>query len=132
MKKKEIILLLSALAVAVLLFSLSKFLDMGKAASGLVRIYVDGKFYQEEKLGADREIEIIQENGARNILHLSPDGFYMAFSTCHNQLCIQQGEVTLENYWNRSLGTHVLCLPHLVDVELVLLDRTPVPDLPDI
>ena len=132
MKKKEILLLLGALVLAAVLFSVSQLINVGKEAAGLVRIYVDGKLYQEEKLGLEREIEIIQETGEKNILHLTPDGFSMAYSTCHNQLCIQQGQVTLDNYYARSLGTHVLCLPHRVDVELVLLDRTPVPDLPDI
>ena len=132
MKKKDIWLIAVVLIAALALFSVSKFMDAGKTAPGLVRIYLDGELYKEEKLGEERDIEIIQENGEKNILHLTPDGFFMSYSTCHNQLCIQQGQVTLDNYFNRSLGTHVLCLPHLVDVELVLLDRTPVPDLPDI
>jgi len=132
MKKKEILLLLGALLLALVLFSVSQMMNIGKEAAGLMRIYVDGELYREEKLGKEREIEITQETGEKNILHLTPDGFYMAYSTCHNQLCIQQGKVTLDNYYSRSLGTHVLCLPHRVDVELVLLDRTPVPDLPDI
>ena len=132
MKKKELFLILGALILAFALFSVAKLMDTGKAAAGVVRIYVDGKLHQEEKLGLEREIEITQKTGEKNILHLTPDGFYMAYSTCHNQLCIGQGQVTLDNYFNRSLGTHVLCLPNRVDVELVLLDRTPVPDLPDI
>lgn len=132
MKKKELLFLLSALLLAILIFGVSRLMGAGKEASGLVRIYVNGEFHSQEKLGSEREIEITQENGHKNILCITQDGFYMAASTCTNQLCIQQGQVTLDNYYQRALGTHVLCLPNGVDVELVLLDRTPVPDMPDI
>lgn len=42
----------------------------------------------------------------------------MESSTCHNQLCVQQGEVTRDNWSRRALGAHILCLPNRVDAEL--------------
>lgn len=53
-----------------------------------------------------------------NILHLTPDGFYMESSTCKNQNCVQQGKVTFENREYRILTNCVVCLPNQVTAEL--------------
>lgn len=53
-----------------------------------------------------------------NILHLTPDGFYMESSTCKNQNCVQQGKVTFENRDYRILTNCVVCLPNQVTAEL--------------
>ena len=44
------------------------------------------------------------------------------YSTCDNQLCVEQGTVNSQNWNTRSLGTHILCLPNRVDAELALTD----------
>ena len=131
-KKKDIWLLLGALLLAGILLLVSRLTISGRAAAGVVRIYVDGRLYREEALGAERDIQIEQEGGETNILRLTEDGFYMAYSTCHNQLCVQQGPVTADNYITRALGTRIICLPNKVSAELVLAGRTPPPDAPDI
>ena len=56
----------------------------------------------------------------------------MHSSTCDNQLCIGQGEVTVENYTRRILGPYVLCLPNQVELQLVVPGATAAPDTPDI
>ena len=38
----------------------------------------------------------------------------------------------LENYAQRFLGTSVYCLPHHIQLELVVVNATPSPDMPDI
>lgn len=53
-----------------------------------------------------------------NVICLTPEGVYMAASTCENQDCVQQGEVTLDNRELRVLGSWIICLPHQVSVEL--------------
>lgn len=55
---------------------------------------------------------------SENILHLTPEGFYMEFSTCKNQNCVGQGTVTLENRDERVLQNCVICLPNQVMAEL--------------
>ena len=55
---------------------------------------------------------------AENIIHLTPEGVYMANSTCEGHDCIQQGEVTLENRKDRILGNMIICLPNQVYLEL--------------
>ncbi len=53
-----------------------------------------------------------------NLLHVTPDGFYMEESTCENQDCVQQGHVTLDNRQERILYNMVICLPNQVSLAL--------------
>ena len=53
-----------------------------------------------------------------NTLRLMKNGFVMDSSTCDNQDCVMQGEVTLENKAERVLMHMVICLPHNVSAEL--------------
>lgn len=131
-KKKDGFILLVAVFLIALAFGAAYLMQNGKTPTGMVRIYVNGQIHTEAMLGQERDIEISQPDGKKNILHLTNNGFFMASSTCTNQLCIQQGEVTAENYYLRALGARVVCLPNEVQAELVLLDRTAPPDAPDI
>ena len=56
--------------------------------------------------------------GISNTLRLWKDGFRMDSSTCDNQDCVIQGDVTLENMGSRVLRNMVICLPHSVAAEL--------------
>lgn len=132
MKKKEALILLGALGLIGLVFLFSRIFTGGGTPAGTVRIYVNGALYLEEPLGRERDIEICQPTGEKNILHLMKNGFYMAHSTCDNQLCIQQGHVTDENYFLRAMGSRVICLPNRVQAELALTNATPPPDMPDL
>ena len=85
-----------------------------------------------EALGEERDVTVDQGDGVVNVIHLLPDGFYMASSTCENQLCVTEGTVTVENYQRRILGPCVYCLPHSLQLELVIPGATPDPNAPDI
>lgn len=130
-KKKDLLLFLLVLALAGVLFLLQYINAKNTTALGIVRIWADGKIYREAALGKEETIIIRQDNGCENVVRLTENGFFMESANCHNQLCIGQGEVTTENYPLRSLGTHVLCLPNRVDVELVVENSTDM-DIPDI
>ena len=132
MKKKDAFILLGAVTLIALVFLISHLSGLGSAPLGTVRIYVNGEFYREEPLGKSRDIEIAQPTGEKNILHLTENGFFMAHSTCQNQLCVQQGQVTSENYYLRALGSRVICLPNRVEAELTLTNQTPPPDMHDL
>lgn len=119
-RKKDVWLIGVVLVAALGLFLFQYAQGRQAQATGYVRIWVDGKVHSEIPLGEEKSIVIRQENGCENVVHLLENGFYMESSTCDNQLCIGQGEVTTENYTLRSLYSHVLCLPNRVDVELVL------------
>ena len=58
------------------------------------------------------------ENGAKNVIRTTASGAVMHFSTCDNQNCVQQGEVTLENLDFRAMGNLIVCLPNQVVLEL--------------
>lgn len=132
MKHKNLILILGVSFIACILLIVARLGMQGKAPNGLVRIYVGNELYAQEELQDERDITISQPDGKTNILHLMENGFYMKESTCITQQCIEQGQVTVDNYYKRALGARVICAHNEVQVELVLTDRTAVPDLPDI
>ena len=106
--------------------------DSARDGQAYLLISVKGRLYGIEPLDGDRDVEITQETGETNVIHITRGGFHMASSTCDNQLCISQGEVTTENYSWRILGPYVLCLPNQVELQLVVLNATAPPDMPDI
>ena len=59
----------------------------------------------------------------KNVIRLTPNGFKMESSTCDNQDCVEQGEVTLENMSDRVLMNMVICLPHQLSVELYSIEQ---------
>ena len=53
-----------------------------------------------------------------NLIHVTPEGFYMEESTCENQDCVQMGAVTRDNLELRVMGGFIICLPHKLSVEV--------------
>ena len=134
MKKRDLLLILIVVVIAALLLVGTMLLSSGKEATGQMNVYVNGAIYRTVDLQPGKDFEVRQEDGSVNVIRMTENGFYMLSSTCHNQLCIQQGEANAENWNLRSLGTHVICLPNRVDVELVLTEDKTVldPDAPDV
>ena len=68
-----------------------------------------------------RTIRLTLADGSEavNMLHLTPEGFWMEESNCEGQDCIDEGEVTLENRKERILGNMVICLPHQLMLYLI-------------
>jgi len=134
MKKRDLLLILFVVAVASALLAGAMLLGSGKVATGQMNVYVDGKLHDTVPIVNGRDYTVRQEDGSVNVIRMTENGFYMLSSTCHNQLCIGQGEANADNWNRRSLGTHVICLPNRVDVELALGDETHVidPDAPDV
>ena len=121
-----------ALAVLGLALLLRKNNPPAPDASRAVRVYVNGELYTTARLGDKQEITVRQEDGQVNVIGLDGEGVWMESSTCRNQLCVQQGKVTPENYADRFYGTNIICLPNRVTVELVLNEGERDPDAPDI
>lgn len=71
-------------------------------------------------LGQKQTLTVTQEDGSVNVVEISERGAVMASSTCHNQLCVQMGEVTLDNWETRPNQQFIICLPNRVSVELVV------------
>ena len=104
----------------------------GPEAEAYLYIIVNGRISGIYPIGEEGDVTVDQGNGKVNVVHVTENGFYMASSTCDNQLCVQQGEVTIDNYQQRILGASVLCLPNNVDLELIVPSHTPDPNAPDI
>ena len=60
----------------------------------------------------------VKDEDRVNVIRLTSNGVMMESSTCDNQDCVNQGEVTLENLSDRVLYNMILCLPHSVSIEL--------------
>lgn len=82
-------------------------------------ITVGDVIFEPYPLLKEQDMPITQVNGMQNVVHITPDGFYMASATCDNSDCIYQGKVTLENRDVRLLGNQVICLPNKVMLELL-------------
>ena len=92
---------------------------------GYLFIILQGRIWGIEPLGEERDVTVDQGNGVVNVIHLQKDGFYMQSSTCDNQLCVTEGTVTLTNWQQRILGPCVYCLPHNLQLELVVPNPQP-------
>lgn len=87
---------------------------------GYVLITVGNRQYGDPiPMDRDKVITVRQSDGKENKVHITPEKVYMEHSTCENQDCVGQGEITLENYKTRILSTFVICLPNAVTIEMV-------------
>ena len=102
----------------------------GNVARNEVAVYINGALYTTAPVEEGKTLTIDQGDGAVNVVRFLADGFYMESSTCDNQLCILQREVTTENWSRRLLQNEVICLPHRLEVRLVV--DTQGRDVPDI
>lgn len=135
LRRRDMIVIFAVLLVAAVLFGANAALRGRETLSGQVDIRVNGALYATVPLGETREFRIDQPNGCVNIVQVGPSGVHMTASSCKNQLCLMQGEVTLENWTRRSLGRAIICLPNRVVVELATGEGgSPAPgaDVPDV
>ena len=86
---------------------------------GWLRIQVDDRVMEPVPLVDGGEYVIDQPDGKQNVVHTTASGAVMHFSTCDNQSCVQQGEVTLENRDDRVLMNMIICLPNEVILEVL-------------
>ncbi|MBQ8620537.1 MAG: NusG domain II-containing protein [Clostridia bacterium] len=90
------------------------------AVRGHVLLTVGGRQYGDPiPMDRDKIITLRQDDGKINKVHITPETVYMESSTCDNQDCVQQGEVHVDTYQDRILGTYVICLPNNVSIEMV-------------
>ena len=87
---------------------------------GHVVLTVGGRQYGDPiPMDRDKIITLKQDDGKLNKVHITPETVYMEFSTCENQDCVGQGEVHVDTYKDRILGTYIICLPNNVSIEMV-------------
>lgn len=108
-------------ALAAVLFAVSALMPKTQSATGEseILITVDGREWGRYPLSQPQTVVVEQADGSRNEIVITGDGAYMHTSTCDNQLCVQMGEVTLDNWETRPNQTFIICLPNRVTVELI-------------
>jgi len=91
---------------------------------GHVVLTVAGRQYGDPiAMDRDKIITLKQEDGKINKVHITPEKVFMESSTCENQDCVMQGEITLDNYKTRVLSTYVICLPNDVSIEMIPVEK---------
>ena len=90
-----------------------------EGVQGWLRIQVGDQVMEPVPLVEDGEYVIDQPDGRQNVVHTTANGAVMHFSTCDNQSCVQQGEVTLQNRDDRVLMNMIICLPNEVILEVL-------------
>ena len=121
MSKKNALILLILGALILIAGAAAVLMPRETAADGpYVVITVDGSEYARVPLSSPQTVTVTQESGETNVIEISETGAVMASSTCKNQLCVEMGEVTLDNWEWRANQQFIICLPNRVSVELVV------------
>ena len=94
--------------------------DGTASGGGDLRVYVtlDGAALIDLPFDEAHTIEILQPDGAQNIVSLTGEAVVMQSANCDNQDCVHMGEVTRDNLELRVMGGFIICLPHKVSVEV--------------
>ena len=123
MDKKNLLVILIVLLVSVgLLAAVLLNRPMTAVEEDMVIITIDGKDYTRVPLSKPQTVTVKQDNGCVNVVEVSDHGAVMLSSTCDNQLCVQMGEVTVDNWEFRPNQQFIICLPNRVGVELAVTE----------
>lgn len=108
------------IAAVVLLLSVTLLRPRTDGASAEIVVTLDGREYARVPVGQEQTLAVQQSDGSVNVIRITERGAVMESSTCENQLCVEMGEVTLDNWETRSNQQFIICLPNRVSVELVV------------
>lgn len=122
MKNKDLIIVLTILAVALAGMAAVHFLSPKKSADYAL-VYIQNYVYAKLPLDEDKVLEVDQGSGVVNHVEVKDGAVHMLDSSCPDQKCVFQGEISPENYEDRILRNWVICLPNQVTIELVLADE---------
>ena len=103
MKKRDIILIASILAIAIALFLI---VELTKEEGAGVTVKVDGVKIAEYSLSADGTYPL---NGGTNILVIENGKAYLTDANCPDKLCVHQGKISMT-------GETITCLPNKLTV----------------
>lgn len=106
-KKADIVLFVVLLVLGLALSAASLFAG---TTGQKVEVTVDGKAYGVYSLAENQTIEI-KENGHTNKITIKDGTVQMAYSDCKNQICVNDGQISMTNQ-------SIVCLPNKVMVEI--------------
>ena len=119
-KKNLLVIGIVLLAAMALLAAVLLARPMTAVEEDMVIITIDGKEYTRVPLSKPQTVTVQQKDGSVNVVEISDHGAVMLSSTCDNQLCIEMGEVTVDNWEFRPNQQFIICLPNRVGVELAV------------
>ena len=121
MNKKNYLVIGGILLIAAVMLTLALLnRPMTVVDEDMVIISVDGKEYARVPLSKPQTVTVAQKDGSVNVVEISDHGAVMLSSTCDNQLCVEMGEVTVDNWEYRPNQQFIICLPNRVGVELAV------------
>ena len=121
MNKKNFLVIAGVLLIAAALLAVALLnRPMTVVDEDMVIISVDGKEYARVPLSKPQTVTVEQKNGSVNVVEVSDHGAVMLSSTCDNQLCVEMGEVTVDNWETRPNQQFIICLPNRVSIELAV------------
>ncbi|MCM1260445.1 MAG: NusG domain II-containing protein [Prevotella sp.] len=107
--KKDIILIVAILGVALLLFALFQWT---KKPGKYVVITQNGKEIAKYALNEDRQISIPYQEGKYNVLVIQNQKAYISTATCPDQLCVKQRSIS-------KVNETLVCLPNKMVVKII-------------
>ena len=119
MKKRDIVIILLALAGAAALYLVSQ-LSLGGAAADVV-VRINGQEALRKPLAVDGSYEVAQPNGAVNVLTVEKGAAFVSEANCRDGLCISQGKM-------KNGAKTIVCLPHHL---VVTIEGAAAPAAPD-
>jgi len=111
--------LIAAVTALGLFMNRDLFSGVQPGTQAYLRVQVGDEIWDPIALADGGEYTITQPDGKTNVVHVSATGAIMHSSTCDNQSCVEQGEVTLDNRDSRVLAGLIICLPNEVVLELL-------------
>ena len=121
MNKKNYLVIGGILLIAAVMLTLTLLnRPMTVVDEDMAIISVDGKEYARVPLSKPQTVTVAQKDGSVNVVEVSDHGAVMLSSTCDNQLCVEMGEVTVDNWEYRPNQQFIICLPNRVGVELAV------------
>lgn len=108
MRKSDLLLLSSVLAIALIIFGTCAAIYLGKGETVVVR--VDGEEYARLPLNEDAELLIEGVNGGTNLLIIEDGKAYIREATCPDLVCVHTGHAD-------ELKS-IVCLPNRVTVSI--------------
>ena len=118
MKRRDLQLIIILLVLASAGLIIGRLTGTGQAPVHQAVIYVKDAEYQRIDLDHP-QLLVVEQGNQRNEIQVTENSVYMHDSTCENQDCLLQGEVTLDNVTQRPLGAWIICLPNQVSIELL-------------
>ncbi len=118
MKKRDLLIVLMVLGIALIGIGVNKLMVQNNSSTSYVVISVNSEEYKRVSLDEPQTV-VIDQGHKHNEVKITNNGVVMAASNCENQDCVKQGEATLDNIDNRVLGGWIVCLPNEVSIELV-------------